>query len=55
MYIRPMNSEDLRFQLFDVIDEREVTADDCANPVSSNSGLAIPVAIEKIWDCQGLG
>ena len=50
-----MSSEDLRFQLFDVIDEREVTADDCANTVSSNSGLAIPVAIEKIWDCQGLG
>ena len=29
------------------IDGQEVTADDSANPVSSNGGLAIPVAIEN--------
>ena len=50
-----MSSEDLRFQLFDDIDDREVTADDCTNPVSSIGGLALLVAIEEISDCQRLG
>ena len=42
-----MSSEDSKFHLFDDIDGQEVTADDSANPVSSNGGLAIPVAIEN--------
>ena len=41
-----MSSKDSRLQLFDDIDGRKVTANDSANPVSSNGGLAIPVAIE---------
>ena len=42
-----MSSKDSMFQLFDDIDDREVTADNSANPVSSNGGLALPVAIER--------
>ena len=51
-WITPMNSKESRFKLFDDIKGRPVTADNNANPVSSNGVLAIAVAIEKkIWDC----
>ncbi len=42
-----MSSKNSTFKLFDDIDGVEVTADNSANPISSNGGLAIPVAIEK--------
>lgn len=48
MGTQAMRSEDSKFQLFDNIDDQEVTADDSANLVSSSGGLAISVAIEKI-------
>ena len=56
-----MSSIVTRFQLFDDIDGREITTDDSANTISSNGGLAIPVAIEKelrlskVWlSCGGI-
>ena len=42
-----MSSKESTLKLFDDIEGLTVTADNCANPVSSNGGLAIPVAIEK--------
>lgn len=42
-----MSSKEATLKLFDDIEGLPVIADNCANPVSLNGGLAIPVAIEK--------
>lgn len=42
-----MSSEQAYFKLMEDIDDLEVTADASANPVSSDGGLALPLAIER--------
>lgn len=42
-----MNSEESTFPLMDDTDDRKVTSEISANPVSSNGCIAIPVATEK--------
>ena len=42
-----MSSIEPTFKLFDDIAGRELTADNSANPVSSNGAIAILVATEK--------
>ena len=48
-----MSSKKFTSKLFDDIEGLPVTADKCADPVRSNGGLAIPVAIEKVLGFSG--